>query len=182
MWQITRDDVMLNWACSECSSPRWQAYYFPLIPPELFEKVRSVKKFERDFFTGEEREHMIKALVSYRHMLLDLYLLKTNSYRVQSFTKDKVAQFRIIHEMYWDHHPVSLTDFKKMPYDAESPHHPCAVSERMDKENALLFSGMPILMHDGKGENPLLIEGYTRCLSFMKHADASDQIWAYVCE
>ena len=174
-------DVMLNWACAECISPRWRMKYDGIVTQETQNKIAFSPRFDGRTLPLNQQDALIACMKKYRASLIDSYLAATSNYTVERFVFDDIGNLKIMYEMHWQDAPMLLKEFACKPRDPLFVGDPRVVSDAICMKEGLIFSGMPIVVHLNNEQKSTLIEGYARSLAFLQKARSGDSINVIVC-
>lgn len=181
MIRCTLNDVLLNWACAECVSPRWAFKYDGALPDESFDTIRNARHIPANL-SETDKEALLERLKKHRVALLEKYVNPTTNYSIISLTADEIGDLKVLYEMHWQKRDIPLKEYALQKFDPASARDPRRVAEEICVESGLSFRGMPIVVKAQGDEKFTLIEGYSRCIAILKKGLAGGRQDVFVCE
>jgi hypothetical protein len=181
-WQIpaTYDEVMLDWAAAELTSPDYEASFCG----ELYEALREkITGGGIEGLTTYERTWLIGAFAQFRSPIIGAYgPFRSWGFQRKAILKHELSRFAIVH--HFPYPSFSLGELSSKIRD-----HPTAdevavcdsvlaiIAKSMDQR----AYGLPIAVAQEAPNPPILIEGYKRSLAAL-WKDDPEPIEIYLCD
>jgi hypothetical protein len=148
---LTKNQVLLEWAFQESSSPRWRARY---------EGVRRNNQLE-----------MLDAIGRHRGRLIEKYISPYEIFEIKTLDRAAWEKHAIMSEMGWRDTPVTLEEYLAGEVIAEND--PRNIAKILASGSDFEVTGYPIISMDPVHNIPVLIEGFTRIMAWIQRP-ASD--------
>jgi hypothetical protein len=171
---LTKRNVLLFWALAEALSPRWRHVYKDLLNPKLAAAlgIRPLKPL-----TPEMEDELIALLRQRRKAHMDKYIDPASGFMWIQLPPLVLEKLHITPSISFRDYPVTLGDFIKGQYDAETWHDPRNAARRMlEMPEDVPFYGYPIFAWDKKIEAEVLIDGYARCIEKLYRIEAGEVV------
>jgi hypothetical protein len=181
-WQMstTYDEVMLDWAAAELTSPDYEVSLCGEVYDALRAKIRSGRI---GGLNGYERTWLISAFAYFRSPIILTYgPFRSWSFRRQAILNDELFDFAIVH--HFPYPSFSLGELSAKIRDNPSPDEVAmcdsvlAIIENSIDQKAY---GLPIAVTQEAPNPPILIEGYKRSLAAL-WKDDPEPIEIYLCD